>query len=42
MNEGAEAVTTDLLDSSGDPGIDSVLAEIELRLAVEIAKLTSR
>jgi len=30
---------TDLRDSSGDAGLDEVLAEIDLRLAVEIAKM---
>jgi DnaK suppressor protein len=34
-----KSVGTDLLDGSGDPRLDAVLAEIELRLAVEIAKL---
>jgi len=29
-------------DASGDPGLDAVLEEIELRVAVEIAKTTSR
>ena len=37
-----KSVTTELLDASGDPRLDTVLAEIELRLAVEIAKLTPR
>jgi hypothetical protein len=37
-----KSVTTDLLDTSGDRKLDTVLAEIELRLAVEIAKLTPR
>ena len=37
-----KSVTTDLRDASGDGKIDAVLAEIELRLAVEIAKLTPR
>lgn len=37
-----KSVGTDLLDGSGDPRLDAVLAEIELRLAVEIAKLTPR
>ena len=37
-----KSVSTDLLDASGDPRLDAVLAEIELRLAVEIAKLTPR
>jgi hypothetical protein len=30
----------ELRDASGDAGLDAVLAEIELRLAVEIAKLS--
>jgi hypothetical protein len=30
----------ELRDTSGDAGLDAVLAEIDLRLAVEIAKLT--
>ena len=34
-----KSVSTELLDASGDPRLDAVLAEIELRLAVEIAKL---
>ena len=37
-----KSVSTELLDASGDPRLDAVLAEIELRLAVEIAKLTPR
>jgi hypothetical protein len=37
-----KSVTTDLLDASGDAKIDAVLAEIDLRVAVEIAKLTPR
>jgi hypothetical protein len=32
--------TAELREGSGDAGLDSVLGEIELRLAVEIAKLT--
>jgi hypothetical protein len=32
----------ELKGGSGDPGLDGVLAEIELRVAVEIAKLTPR
>lgn len=32
----------DLRDSSGDKGLDNVLAEIELRVEVEIAKMTPR
>jgi hypothetical protein len=31
----------DLRDTSGDAGLDAVLAEIDLRLAVEIAKMSS-
>jgi hypothetical protein len=31
---------TDLCDTSGDAGLDAVLAEIDLRLAVEIAKMS--
>jgi hypothetical protein len=34
-----KSATADLRDSSGDPGLDNVLAEIELRLEVEIAKI---
>ena len=37
-----KSATTELRDSSGDERLDSVLAEIELRLAVEIAKLGPR
>jgi Class II flagellar assembly regulator len=33
---------TDLLDSSGDQKLDALIAEIDLRVAVEIAKLTPR
>lgn len=32
------SAAADLKDSSGDPGLDAVLAEIELRVEVEIAK----
>ena len=32
------AAAADLKSSSGDPGLDSVLAEIELRVEVELAK----
>lgn len=35
-----KSATTDLRDASGDAGLDTVLAEIELRVEVEIAKLT--
>jgi hypothetical protein len=34
-----KSATADLCDTSGDDRLDSVLAEIELRLAVEIAKM---
>jgi hypothetical protein len=37
-----KASAADLKDASGDPGLDGVLAEIELRVAVEIAKLSAR
>ena len=37
-----KSVTTDLLDASGDAKLDAVLAEIDLRVAVEIAKLAPR
>jgi len=35
-----KSAATDLRDVSGDIGLDAVLAEIELRVEVEIAKLT--
>ena len=35
-----KSATADLRDASGDDRLDSVLAEIELRLEVEIAKMT--
>lgn len=35
-----KSVTADLRDTSGDVGLDAVLAEIELRVEVEIAKMT--
>jgi len=34
-----KSATADLQDASGDAGLDAVLAEIELRVAVEIAKM---
>ncbi|MCX7313857.1 MAG: flagellar assembly protein FliX [Alphaproteobacteria bacterium] len=34
-----KSATAELRDSCGDQGLDSVLAEIELRLEVEIAKM---
>ena len=37
-----KSVATELKDASGEPGLDAVLAEIELRVEVEIAKLTPR
>jgi hypothetical protein len=35
-----KAAGTDLRAASGDAGLDAVLAEIDLRLAVEIAKMS--
>lgn len=35
-----KATTANLRESSGDAGLDAVLAEIELRVEVEIAKLS--
>ena len=35
-----KSATADLRDASGDAGLDAVLAEIELRLEVEIAKMS--
>jgi hypothetical protein len=37
-----KSATAELRDASGDTNLDAVLAEIDLRLAVEIAKLTPR
>ncbi len=37
-----KAATAGLRDDSGDPGLDTVLAEIELRVEVEIAKMSPR
>jgi hypothetical protein len=37
-----KALAEELKNPSGDPGLDGVLAEIELRVAVEIAKMTPR
>ena len=34
------SATTGLRDATGDPALDAVLAEIELRVEVEIAKMT--
>ena len=36
-----KSVGANLAEASGDPGLDAVIAEIDLRLAVEIAKLTA-
>jgi hypothetical protein len=36
------AAAADLQGSSGDPGLDAVLAEIDLRVAVELAKTGQR
>jgi hypothetical protein len=36
------SATAELMDGSGDAGLDQVLAEIELRLEVEIAKMAPR
>jgi hypothetical protein len=35
-------LSIDLKQTTGDPGLDSVLAEIDLRVEVEIAKMTRR
>jgi hypothetical protein len=35
-----KSATAELRDASGDPGLDGVLAEIELRVEVEIAKMS--
>ena len=35
-----KSVTADLTDGSGDPKLDALMTEIELRVAVEIAKMT--
>jgi hypothetical protein len=37
-----KSAANELKGGSGEPGLDTVLAEIELRVAVEIAKLTPR
>jgi hypothetical protein len=37
-----KAATSGLCDGSGDPGLDAVLAQIELRVEVEIAKMAPR
>jgi hypothetical protein len=40
MLQRLKSATADLRDASGDAGLDAVLAEIELRVVVEIAKMT--
>ncbi len=37
-----KSAATDLLGESGDPRLDRLMSDIDLRLAVEIAKLTPR
>ena len=37
-----KSATADLGDASGDPRLDALMAEIELRVEVEIAKMASR
>jgi hypothetical protein len=37
-----KSASADLRNASGDAGLDTVLAEIDLRLAVEIAKMSPR
>jgi hypothetical protein len=37
-----KAAAGSLKDDSGDPGLDAVLSEIELRIEVEIAKMSPR
>jgi hypothetical protein len=37
-----KSVTAELRDASGDGALDAVLAEIDLRVAVEIAKMSPR
>ncbi|MEW6450816.1 MAG: flagellar assembly protein FliX [Pseudomonadota bacterium] len=37
-----KSAATDLQDASGDPGLDGIMSEIDLRLQVEIAKMTPR
>ena len=37
-----KSAATELRDASGDPGLDGVMAEIDLRLQVEIAKMTPK
>jgi hypothetical protein len=38
MLQRLKSAATDLADASGDPRLDAVLGEIELRIAVELAK----
>jgi hypothetical protein len=42
MLQRLKSAATELKGGSGEPGLDAVLAEIELRVEVEIAKLTPR
>ena len=42
MLQRLKSAATELKSGSGEPGLDAVLAEIELRVEVEIAKLTPR
>lgn len=37
-----KSAATDLQDTSGDPGLDGLMTEIDLRLQVEIAKMTPK
>ena len=37
-----KTISEDIKDTSGDPGLDGLLSEIELRVQVELAKLTPR
>ena len=37
-----KSATAELTDASGDPRLDALMAEIELRVEVEIAKMASR
>jgi hypothetical protein len=42
MLQRLKSSATDLADASGDPRLDALMGEIELRLAVEIAKISPR
>jgi hypothetical protein len=37
-----KSAATEIRDASGDPGLDGVMAEIDLRLQVEIAKMSPK